>query len=144
MPRPVRDTDAEELKSSALEQLASMVEDIGVKSFAQSLGLSTRQVNRILSGVQPNPIERLILCLQAVDPEVGDQSLDFICREMGGHFVRHLNNDESITEAVRECAEAIAVMSDGTLPEKDVKEVREAISALSSVLASVANRSSSS
>jgi hypothetical protein len=144
MPRPVRDTDAEELKSSALEQLASMVEDIGVKSFAQSLELSTRQVNRILSGVQPNPIERLILCLQAVDPEVGDQSLDFICREMGGHFVRHLNNDESITEAVRECAEAIAVMSDGTLPEKDVKEVREAISALSSVLASVANRSSSS
>jgi len=144
MPRPVRDSDAGELKSSALEQLASMVEDIGVKSFAQSLELSTRQVNRILSGVQPNPIERLILCLQAVDPEVGDQSLDFICREMGGHFVRHLNNDESITEAVRECAEAIAVMSDGTLPEKDVKEVREAISALSSVLASVANRSSSS
>ena len=121
-----------------------MVEDIGVKSFAQSLELSTRQVNRILSGVQPNPIERLILCLQAVDPEVGDQSLDFICREMGGHFVRHLNNDESITEAVRECAEAIAVMSDGTLPENDVKEVREAISALSSVLASVADRSSSS
>ena len=144
MPRPVRDSDAGELKSSALEQLASMVEDIGVKSFAQSLELSTRQVNRKLSGVQPNPIERLILCLQAVDPEVGDQSLDFICRVMGGHFVRHLNNDESITEAVRECAEAIAVMSDGTLPENDVKEVREAISALSSVLASVADRSSSS
>lgn len=117
-----------------------MVEDIGVKNFAQSLELSTRQVNRILSGVQPNPVERLILCLQAVDPEVGDQSLDFICREMGGHFVRHLNHDESITEAVRECAEAIAAMSDGTLTDADVKEVREAISALSSVLSSVADR----
>ena len=75
-----------------------------------------------------------------MDPEIGDQTLDFICREMGGHFVRHLNNDESITEAVRECAEAIAVMSDGTLTGEDVKEVREAISALSSVLTSVAER----
>ena len=140
MARPVHESDAGELKSSALEQLAAMVEDIGVKNFAQSLELSTRQVNRILAGVQPNPVERLILCLQAVDPEVGDQSLDFICREMGGHFVRHLNHDESITEAVRECAEAIAAMSDGTLTSEDVKEVREAISALSSVLAKVADR----
>ena len=65
MARPVHESDAEELKSSALEQLAAMVEDIGVKNFAQSLELSTRQVNRILSGVQPNPVERLILCLQA-------------------------------------------------------------------------------
>ncbi len=140
MARPENGSDSGELKTNALEQLATMVEDIGVKRFAQSLELSTRQVNRILSGVQPNPVERLILCLQAVTPEIGDQALDFICREMGGHFVRHISHDESISEAVRECAEAIAAMSDGTLEKNDVNEIREAISALSSVLSNISNR----
>lgn len=139
-PRPK--SDSEELKTDALAQLSAVVENIGVKRFAQALEISPRQVNRILSGAQPNPFERLILCLQAVEPSVGDEALDFVCREMGGHFVRHLNQDESITEAVRECAEAIAAMSDGHLTEDDRHEVREAISALSSVLASVKDRSS--
>ena len=53
---------------------------------------------------------------------------------MGGHFVRHANREESISEAVKETAEAIAAMSDGALSEQDVQEIREAISALSSVL----------
>ena len=138
---PLRpESNSEELKSTALLQLSAVVENIGVKRFAQALEISTRQVNRILSGAQPNPFERLILCLQAVEPAVGDEALDFVCREMGGHFVRHLNDDESITEAVRECAQAIAAMSDGQLSNDDVQEVREAISALSSVLASVQDR----
>lgn len=140
MPHLRPESDAEELKAAALAQLAAVVDNIGVKRFAQALEISTRQVNRILSGAQPNPFERFILCLQAVEPKVGDEAMDFVCREMGGHFVRHLNQDESITEAVRECAEAIAAMSDGTLSESDTQEIREAISALSSVLASVANR----
>lgn len=140
MPRPRPESDVEELKAAALTRLAAVVDNIGVKRFAQALEISTRQVNRILSGAQPNPFERLILCLQAVEPTVGDEALDFVCREMGGHFVRHLNQDESITEAVRECAEAIAAISDGTLSDEDVREVREAISALSSVLASVTDR----
>lgn len=129
-----------ELEVGAHAQFASLVESIGVKRFAASLDLSTRQVNRILSGAQPNPVERLLRCLQAVDPEAGDRALDFICREMGGHFVRHVGHDESITEAVRECAEAIAAMSDGSLEEPEEREIREAISALSSVLDAVARR----
>ncbi len=133
-------SDVEELKTASLVQLSAVVENIGVKRFAQALEISPRQVNRILSGAQPNPFERLILCLQAVEPAVGDEALDFVCREMGGHFVRHLNQDESITEAVRECAEAIAAISDGQLTEEDTREVREAISALSSVLATVRDR----
>ena len=134
------DIPADELETESLRQLSALVEDIGVKQFARSLDISTRQVNRILSGAQPNPIHRLILCLTAVSPAVGDEALDFVCQELGGHFVRHLNEDESISQAVRECAEAIAAMSDGTLSEKDTREIREAISALSSVLSSVSHR----
>ncbi|MCH2146022.1 MAG: hypothetical protein MK082_12900 [Phycisphaerales bacterium] len=131
------ESSEEELASASSEQFAALAESIGVKRLAQALDISTRQVNRILSGAQPNPIERLVLSLQAVDPQVGDRALDFVCREMGGHFVRHVSREESIREAVRECAEAIAAMSDGALSESDILEVREAISALSSVLGSV-------
>lgn len=132
----------DELETASLHQLSALVDNIGVKQFARALGISTRQVNRILSAAQPNPIHRLVLCLNAVEPAIGDAALDFVCQELGGHFVRHLNEDESISQAVRECAEAIAAMSDGTLSEDDAREVREAISALSSVLSNVANRSS--
>ena len=132
MTNPPRHED--DLSSHAFAQFDAIAESIGVKRLASALGITTRQVNRIRSGAQPNPIERLIRSLQAAEPEVGDRALDFICREMGGHFVRHQHREESMREAVRECAEAIAAMSDGDLSPSDVREIREAISALSSVL----------
>lgn len=131
-----RRTD-DETGEEALRHFAALVEGVGVKRFAAALGLSTRQVNRILSGVQPNPVERLIRSLQAASPEVGDRTLDFVCQEMGGHFVRHERLDPAAVNAVKECAEAIAAISDGNLTELDVKEVREAISALSSLIIAI-------
>lgn len=110
-----------------------MVDAVGIKRFSASLGISTRQVNRMLSNAQPNPIERLIRCLQAVDPELGDSILDSICQEMGGHFVRQEHPNAAAVNAVKECAEAIAAISDGQVSELDMREVREAISALSSL-----------
>ena len=129
-----------DLCETCLRHFADIVESIGVKRFAASLGLSTRQVNRILSGAQPNPIERLIRSLQAVSPEVGDKALDFICQEMGGHFVRLEDLDMATMNAVKECAEAIAAISDGHISEMDIQEVREAISALQSVSMSLRNQ----
>lgn len=128
------------LTDQALERFRQLVESTGVKRFAASINLSTRQVNRILSGVQPNPIERVIRSLQSAEPEVGDHVLDYICQEMGGHFVRHELFDEAAMNAVKECAEAIAAMSDGQICDKDVREIREAISALSSVIISLRSR----
>ena len=125
------------LKSEALKCFAEMVESVGVKRFAQSIDLSTRQVNRILAGAQPNPVERLIRCLQCTDPAIGDRVLDYICQEMGGHFVRQESIDDASVNAVRECAEAIAAMSDGHISDLDVREIREAISALSSLIMSL-------
>ncbi len=124
----------EQLGDECLGRFASLVDSVGVKRFASSLGLSTRQVNRILSGVQPNPIERLIRSLQSAEPETGDRTLDFICQELGGYFVRHEALDEAMVNAVKECAEAIAAISDGEISELDVKEIREAISALSGLI----------
>ena len=118
----------------AQQRFRELVESVGVKRYAQSLGVSTRQVNRILSGAQPNPVERLIQCLQSAVPEVGDRVLDSICQEMGGHFVRHEGLDDAIVNAVKECAEAIAAISDGEVTDDDAREVREAISALTGII----------
>ena len=85
----------------AQRHFSALVDSTGIKRFAGSLGISTRQINRILSGAQSNPIERLVRSLQSATPEVGDHVLDFICQEMGGHFVRH--------EAIDDAARAIMV-----------------------------------
>jgi hypothetical protein len=117
-----------------LEKFASLVDSVGVKRFSQSIGITTRQTNRILAGVQPNPVERLIQSLQAADTQTGDQVLDFVCQEMGGFFVREESLDPAVLNAVKECAEAIAAISDGHVCDLDVKEIREAISALAGLL----------
>ena len=124
------------LKEQALRRFADLVTGVGVKRFAQALNLSTRQVNRILSGAQPNPIERLLRSLQSAEPAAGDRVLDFVCQEMGGHFVRHEAFDDATVNAVKECAEAIAAISDGQMSELDIREVREAIAALSGLIMS--------
>jgi len=117
-----------------LARFAELVESVGVKRFAQSMGLSTRQINRMLGGAQPNPVDRIIRALQASEAEIGDRVLDFICQEMGGHFVRHEGLDDAAVNAVKECAEAIAAISDGDISQVDVREVREAISALTALI----------
>ena len=124
------------LKEEALRRFANLVNGVGVKRFAQALEISTRQVNRILSAAQPNPVERLLRSLQTAEPEAGDRVLDYLCQEMGGHFVRHEAFDDATVNAVKECAEAIAAISDGELSELDVTEIREAISALSGLIKS--------
>ncbi len=123
-----------QLREQSLQRLEELVESVGVHRFAGCMGLSTRQINRILCGAQPNPVERIIRCLQSATPEAGDKALDFICQEMGGHFVRHAHPEESMVNAVRECAEAIAAISDGEICDADIRDVREAISALSAVI----------
>jgi hypothetical protein len=120
----------------SLRHFADLASGVGVKRFAQALQISTRQVNRILSGAQPNPVDRLLRALQSADPDAGNRVLDYLCQEMGGHFVRHESLDDATGNAVKECAEAIAAISDGQVSELDVKEIREAISALSGLIMS--------
>jgi hypothetical protein len=124
----------DEVAQQATAQFARLVESIGVKRFAQCMALSTRQINRMLSGAQPNPVERIVRCLQSAAPETGDRVLDYVCQEMGGHFVRHSSSEDAMVNAVRECAEAIAAISDGHICDDDVREIREAISALSTLI----------
>jgi hypothetical protein len=121
----------------ARRHFTQLVESVGVKHFAQSLDLSTRQVNRILTGAQPNPVERLIRALQAADPAAGDRVLDYICQEMGGSFVRRQDQREITVNAIKECAEAIAAISDGQITSLGMQDIREAISALSNLIATL-------
>ena len=110
-----------------------LVDSVGVKRFSAGMGLSTRQINRILSGAQPNPVDRLIKSLSCCEPEVGDHILDLICQEMGGYFIREETIDAASVNAVRECAEAIAAISDGHISKMDEIVIREAVSALTSL-----------
>ena len=129
--------DRDLLAEEALRRFTELVDSTGVKRFAASMNLSTRQINRILSGVQPNPVERLIRSLQSATSVVGDRVLDYVCQETGGHFVRHEALDDATVNAVKECAEAIAAISDGEISDLDMREIREAISALSSLIMSL-------
>ena len=119
-----------ELSLRAAEQFRRLVDSVGVKRFAAEINLSTRQVNRILSGSQPNPLERVARCLLASEPEAGDKTLDFLCQEMGGYFVREETVESAAQHAVKECAEAIAAISDGEISRMDEIEIREAVQAL--------------
>lgn len=131
--------DTDEMAAHAAFRFRRMVESVGVKRFASDMGLSSRQINRMLSGAQANPIERLIRTLQCSEADVGDEALSFICQEAGGHFVKEVGAlDAAAVNAVKECAEAIAAISDGEVTRLDEAEVREAISALIGLLRAVA------
>jgi hypothetical protein len=103
------------------------------------MDLSTRQVNRMLSGAQPNPVDRLVRSMQACQADVGDEALSFICQEAGGIFIKDEEPDlnHSTVHAIRECAEAIAAISDGKVTRMDERHVREAIGALTALLRAV-------
>jgi hypothetical protein len=132
--------EQDDLAGQAAKRFRAMVESVGVRNFSEDMALSTRQVNRMLSGAQPNPVERLIRCLQCCDPEIGDSALSYICQEAGGHFVKDVGIiDHAIVNAVRECAEAIAAISDGEVSPVDRNEVHEAIAALKGVLLAATN-----
>lgn len=128
-------SEADDMNMQASQRFRRMVESVGVKRFAADMGLSTRQINRMLSGAQPNPVERIIRCLQCCEAEVGDETLSFICQEAGGYFVKEEGElDASAAKAVKQSAEAIAAISDGHISVVDEREVREAISALIGLL----------
>lgn len=128
-------TEQDELAVAASARFRRLVESVGVKKFAADMGLSTRQINRMLSGAQPNPVERIIRALQCAEPAVGDDAIAFICSEAGGVFVKEeAALDAAAVNAVRECAEAIAAISDGHVSDVDREDVREAISALAGLL----------
>ena len=127
--------EQDDLTGGAANLFRVMVKSVGVKNFSANMTLSTRQINRMLSGAQPNPVERLIRCLQCCDAEIGDAALSYICQEAGGHFVKDVGViDHAIVNAIRECAEAIAAISDGEVSPFDRTEVHEAIAALKGVL----------
>jgi hypothetical protein len=128
--RPIEHAE-DYIDQHAHQHFEAMVESVGVKKFADGIGLSTRQINRILAGAQPNPVNRLVKCIQSSTPESGDAALDFLCKEAGGHFIRDESGlDAAALNAVKECAEAIAAISDGRIRPVDEREIREAIAAL--------------
>ena len=117
-----------------LELFEAMVESVGVKAFAANMDLSTRQIHRMLNGAQPEPLARTVGALQAAEPTEGEAALDYVCSRMGGNFIRTIDNlPVANVNAVKECAEAIVAISEGQSPRVELKEIREAISALASL-----------
>ena len=116
------------------ELFEAMVASAGVKAFAANMGLSTRQIHRMLNGTQPNPIRRLHETVAACETSVGDEALDYVCRQCGGYFVRLAADlDKANVNAVKESAEAIVAISEGRSVRVTVREIREAIAALAAL-----------
>lgn len=135
--------DSDDLSVQSAGKFRAMVESVGVKRFAADMDLSTRQINRMLSGAQPNPVERIVRCLQSCDAEIGDETLEFICQETGGHFVKDVGSfDRSSSETLRRAADAVASAAEDRNAQVSEREVREAISALIALLGVVQQRPS--
>ena len=116
------------------ELFEAMVQSVGVKAFAMEMHLSTRQVYRVLNGVQPNPIARLCEVLEASAEAASEAALDYICQRRGGYFVRQAADlKRANVNAVKESAEAIVAISEGRSPRVTVREIREAIAALAAL-----------
>ncbi len=116
------------------ELFEALVDSIGVKAFAANIGLSARQVHRMLSGTQPNPVTRLCEALAAGDGFAATATLDYLCQRWGGHFVEYADNlAVANVNAVKEAAEAIIAITEGRSVRMTVKEIREAISALAAL-----------
>lgn len=113
------------------ELFEATVESVGIKQFAAKLGLSTRQVHRMLNGSQPNPIRRFAELLEACEPKAAEAVLSYVCRQLGVYWVRVPSDILTAhIEAVRESAEAIVAIAEGRPSRAAIKEIREAIAAL--------------
>lgn len=116
------------------ELFEAMVESVGVKAFGANIGLSTRQIHRMLNGTQPNPLRRFCEAIGACEGPAAQEALDFICRQCVGYFVRLATElAKANVNAVKESAEAIVAISEGESVRVTVKEIREAIAALAAL-----------
>ncbi len=116
------------------ELFEAMVESVGVKAFAANMGLSTRQIHRMLNGAQPNPVARIAAALAAGERDVAEKALDRLCRQFDGYFVRLATDLESANvNAVKESAEAIVAITENRSVRITVREIREAIAALAAL-----------
>ena len=114
--------------------LEAMVESVGIKAFTAGLGVSTRQVHRMLNGSQHNPLRRFCDVLLSCDSSQAEAALSHICREVGVYWVRVPQSLEVANlNAVREAAEAIVAITEGRSIDVAVNEIREAIAALSAL-----------
>ncbi len=116
------------------ELFEAMVESVGVKAFAANLGLSARQVHRMLNGAQPNPVGRLCDALNACEGLTAQAAIDHLCQCRDGYFVAYTQDlDAANVNAVKEAAEAIVAITEGRSVRMTVKEIREAVAALAAL-----------
>jgi len=113
------------------EFFESVVQAVGIKAFAAKLGLSARQVHRMIGGAQPNPLRRFCDILNACDAPQVEAILSCVCRQQGVYWVRSPETIEAAhLNAVKESAEAIVAITEGRSTSVAIREIREAISAL--------------
>ena len=116
------------------ELFEAMVESVGIKAFASALGVTARQVHRMLSGAQANPLARFCDAMGACAPKAGEAVLSDLCRRRGVYWIRVPESLKAANlNAVKESAEAIVAITEGRSIRTTVKEIREAIAALAAL-----------
>ncbi|MFB3891756.1 MAG: hypothetical protein ACE15C_07005 [Phycisphaerae bacterium] len=116
------------------ELFEAMVESVGVKAFAAAIGVTARQVHRMLSGAQANPLARFCDAMGACTRQAAEAVLSDLCRRQGVYWIRVPESLKAANlNAVKESAEAIVAITEGRSIQTEVNEIRQAIAALSAL-----------
>lgn len=116
------------------EIFEAMVESVGIKAFAANMGISTRQVHRMLNGAQPNPLDRFCRTMKSCDGKAAEQALSHVCRQSGVYWIRvPVSMKAANLDAVKEAAQAIVAITEDRSITVEVREIREAIAALAAL-----------
>jgi hypothetical protein len=106
-----------------LKAFESLVRETGLARFCDSIRLVRRQVNRMLSGAQPNPVNRMIATVQAAEHNAAQRVMGYVCQQVGGAFVPAPTAtdpaERRAVEALSRCAVAAAGQPAGSAHSDD-------------------------
>ena len=115
--------------------LSDHIDVLDPSGFAQNAGMTTRQLNRIRSGDQPNPFHRAAQWSRLGSDETANRLVSMVCEANDGFFIQEGGSDSTnIEDTIQKAADVIKGLADGSLDEEDRRLVREAVAAMIGLL----------
>ena len=118
-----------------IARLSDHIDVLGTIGFAQKAGMTTRQLNRIRSGDQPNPFHRAAEWSRLGSADTANQLVSMVCEANDGFFIQEGGSDATnIEDTIQKAADVIKGLADGSLDDEDRRLVQEAVAAMIGLL----------
>ena len=115
--------------------LSDHIDVLGTSGFAEQASMTTRQLNRIRSGDQPNPFHRAAEWSRLGTVESATILVSMVCEANDGFFIQEGgNNTTNIEDTIQKAADVIKGLADGSLDDGDRRLVQDAIAAMIGLL----------